>query len=480
MDPVRAARGSDDRQPRVVDRARFDDLLRREGARALRFGSAFTVTVCRVQRPPGAGADGEADGGQVLAAALDQQLREVDYGAALGNGHFAAVMVGANAERARIPVARLRTHLAAAGWELTCGMASVPHHTLDGQRALALARSRMTVDGSCPERVPVAIEGDAPDPGARLLLVDDDARNLKLLRAMLTLEGHEVSTASDGHEALEVLRTTSVELVLLDVMMPGMDGYEVCRRIKRTEETRLLPVVMLTALDDLEAKVRGVEAGADEFMTKPPNRVELLTRIRALVNAGRANSRLIGVENMLVALAAAVESKDPYTQGHSQRVSGLCVALARRAGLDATAREAARLGGILHDVGKIAVPRQVLNHPGRLDEEGWAHIRTHPAEGHLICLSLERSLGPALDAILHHHERLDGSGYPGGLAGDEIGVLARITAVADVFDALVSDRAYRRAMPHSRALQVLDGEAQAGRLDRGLVEELAILVARGI
>jgi putative two-component system response regulator len=264
--------------------------------------------------------------------------------------------------------------------------------------------------------------------------------------------------------------------MLLDIMMPGLDGYEVCKRIKARDSTRFVPIILITALDDLQAKVRGIEAGADDFLTKPANREELLARTRALVRVRELNRNLVSVENALFSLASAVEAKDNYTLGHTQRVANLAVALGKRLKLSEKEVFSLRLGGILHDVGKIGISEEILNKPGKLEDQEWEVMKNHPEIGYRICLPLKSTLGLALDVVRHHHEKLDGSSYPDGLKGDEVSLAARIMCVVDIYDALVTERPYRKAMPKKQALEILLEEVAAGKLDRRVVAELDDLV----
>ena len=229
-------------------------------------------------------------------------------------------------------------------------------------------------------------------------------------------------------------------------------------------------------MDDVQAKVRGIEAGADDFLTKPANREELLARTRALIRVRELNKNLVSVENALFSLASAVEAKDNYTLGHTQRVSNLAVALGKRLRLGEKQIFSLRLGGILHDVGKIGIAEEILNKPGKLDEHEWEIMKSHPEIGYRICLPLKSTLGIALDVVRHHHEKLDGSSYPDGLQGDQISLAARIMCVVDIYDALVTERPYRAAMPKQKAIDILEEEVKLGKLDGTVVNELKDLV----
>lgn len=318
------------------------------------------------------------------------------------------------------------------------------------------------------------------EESSKILIVDDNPRNVKLLKTILSPLNHEILKAYSGEEALSLIKKVDMDLILLDVMMPNMDGYEVCRRLKQREATRLIPIVMLTALDDTQARVKGIKAGADDFITKPPNRVELMARINSLLKVNQLNKKLTSIETVLISIANAVEAKDVYTQGHTQRVADMAVALGKKMDLSTMETDALHLGGILHDVGKIGVPREILNKPGPLDPDEWEIIKRHPDATYRICLPLKKTLGPALDAIRHHHEKLDGSGYPDGVKGDDISVLARIIAVVDIFDALDTDRPYRKGMPREKTIKILRQEAIEGKLDSSIVEHLIGLLYRFI
>jgi putative two-component system response regulator len=255
-----------------------------------------------------------------------------------------------------------------------------------------------------------------------------------------------------------------------------MDGYEVCRRLKQDNATRLIPIVLLTALNDEESKVKGIEAGADDFISKPFSKIELFSRVKSLIRVKRLNSSLTSIENVLFSMANMVEAKDSYTQGHIERVAHLAVALGRKMGLAGKELEALKLGGILHDLGKLGIPCDILNKPGSLTSEEWEIMKKHPKIGHTISLPLRSNLGQALDIIRGHHEKMDGSGYPDGKKGDEICMGSRIMAVVDIYDALITDRPYRRALQEKQALEVLLSEAEQGKLDKKIVEGLIKLL----
>ena len=233
---------------------------------------------------------------------------------------------------------------------------------------------------------------------------------------------------------------------------------------------------MVTALNDTESRVKGIDVGADDFITKPPIKVELLARIKSLVKVKTLNSKLISIEKVLFSLARTVEVKDNYTEGHSWRVANTAMRIWKKMNLPISSLEAIRIGGVLHDIGKIGISGSILNKPGPLSDEEYEILKTHPDQGHRICLPLKHNLGAALDIIRHHHEKLDGSGYPDGLEGDDISLEARVMTVSDIYDALISDRAYRPKLTKEDALSTLWESTEQGRLDRNMVACLTEIV----
>jgi len=287
-----------------------------------------------------------------------------------------------------------------------------------------------------------------------VLVVDDGAANRQLVEAYLAGLDCDVRLAEDGPTALARLEAEPPDLVLLDVQMPGMDGYEVCRRIKSTTRGKLIPVVMITALNQTDDRVRALESGADDFMAKPVEQVELVARVRSALRLKALYNTLDSAEHVIFALAAAVEAKDASTEKHTQRVAESARQVGRRLGLNELMLDALYRGGLVHDIGKIGVPDAILLKPGPLNPEEEARIRSHVLIGENIVRPL-RTAANLLPIIRHHHERFDGGGYPDRLAGKEIPHLARIVAVCDALDALVNDRPYRARRPMEEALAVL-------------------------
>ncbi len=293
---------------------------------------------------------------------------------------------------------------------------------------------------------------------AVVLVVDDGPANRQLVQAYLAGLDCEVRLAGDGASALAAIAAEPPDLVLLDVQMPGMDGYEVCRRIKAGARGKLLPVVMITALNQTDDRVRALESGADDFMAKPVERVELVARVRSALRLRAVYNTLDSAEQVIFSLAAAVEAKDAYTEKHTQRVGESARHLGLRLGLPEGALDSLYRGGIIHDIGKIGVPDAVLLKPGSLNADELVLMRAHPEIGENIVRPL-RSGSDLLPIVRHHHEAWDGRGYPDGLRGTAIPLLARIVSVCDAFDALTNDRPYRSKMSEREALAVLTGGA---------------------
>src|SRR5258706_15893623 len=297
-----------------------------------------------------------------------------------------------------------------------------------------------------------------------VLVADDQAANRELLEELLTAQGFKVITVPDGAAAVDELSRTQADLVLLDVMMPRLNGFEACEKIKNDPETYFIPVIMITALSDKQDRIKGIKVGADDFLTRPVDRTELLARVRSLLRLKHRTDELERAESVLFSLARSIEGKDPYTHGHCERLADYSACLGQHIGLSEEQTIALRRSGVVHDVGKIAVPDAILLKPGGLTEEEWKLIREHPLVGERICAPL-KSFRLVLPIIRHHHEKLDGSGYPDGLRGEAIPVTARIMTTVDIYDALSTDRPYRKALPMAEALGVMREEVSRGWWD---------------
>jgi len=308
-----------------------------------------------------------------------------------------------------------------------------------------------------------------------LLIADDIEANRELLTEILSTDRYRIVQAEDGEQAMQLLEEGEIDLALLDVMMPGRSGFAVCRALKSNPDTRLIPVVMLTSLSASEDRVQGIESGADDFLNKPVNKEELLARVRSLLKLKQFTDELEHAENVLFALALSIEAKDPYTDGHCDRLSESSEALAKRLSLSEEELIALRRGGIIHDIGKVAVPDQILLKPGPLTPEERKVMQRHTIVGAGICSPL-KSFRSVVPIIRHHHEKIDGSGYPDGLKGDAVPLTARILQTVDIYDALTTDRPYRKAMAPDRALALMREEVKRGWWDGALVDELEAMV----
>jgi putative two-component system response regulator len=305
----------------------------------------------------------------------------------------------------------------------------------------------------------------------RILVVDDEASNRRLLRQILTPLGYEVVEAADGVAALAQVARSIPDLILLDVMMPQRDGYDVCRELKTNPRTRLVPVVMLTGLDHRTDKIKAANLGADEFLTKPFDVAELTARVKSLVALKHFTDEMENASQVLESVAMVVEGRDRYTGTHCKRLAEYATQVGRMLGLGEEDLKILRLGGVLHDLGKIAISDSILNKPGGLSSEEWTEMRRHPVVGAELCRSM-RTLDKVLPLIRHHHEKLDGSGYPDRLSGKDIPVLVRIISVADVYDALATKRSYKDSLSRGKCFEILRDEADKGWWDREIVETL--------
>lgn len=312
----------------------------------------------------------------------------------------------------------------------------------------------------------------------RILIVDDESAARIALATLLRREGFEVRDASDGAAALAECASFRPGLILLDILMPGVDGFEVCRRIKATPETRLTPVVLITGLSATEDRIKGINAGADDFLSKPIDFNELLARTRSLLRLKQFTDELENAEGVLDSLAQSIEARDPYTSGHCERLAEMSARLGEKLGLAEEDIKALRRAGIVHDIGKVVVPDAILLKPGPLSDGEIEVMRKHPVVGERICAPL-RTFQRVLPIIRHHHERHDGSGYPDGLRGSEIPLTAAILQLADVYDALTTDRPYRQASASEVALQIMDDEANLGWWNRELFDTFRAMIGNG-
>jgi len=293
--------------------------------------------------------------------------------------------------------------------------------------------------------------------------------------ALLGVEGYEVIEAESGPVALERVVEGKPDLILLDVMMPGMDGFEVCHQLKQDEQTRLTPVIFITALNDRRSRIMGIEAGGDDFLSKPFDRLELSARVKSLVRQKRLNEDLDHAEKVLFSIAQTIESRDPNTGDHCDRLVALGKELGEFLNLPRNQIRDLMWGGYLHDIGKVGIPDAVLLKTDKLTPEEWEIMKQHVLIGEKICKPL-RTMRGVVPIIRHHHERWDGSGYPDGLVGEQIPYIAQVFQIIDIYDALTSERPYKKALSSEDALKVLEEEMERGWRNPQLLEQFADFV----
>ncbi|AFY53129.1 response regulator containing a CheY-like receiver domain and an HD-GYP domain [Rivularia sp. PCC 7116] len=315
-------------------------------------------------------------------------------------------------------------------------------------------------------------ENDVP----KVLVVDDHAASRMTAVALLGMEGYEVIEAESGSVAVHLVSEKQPDLILLDVMMPEMDGFEVCQLLKQDEQTRLIPVIFITALNDRRSRIRGIEVGADDFLSKPFDRVELAARVKSLVRQKRLNEDLDHAEKALFSIARAIESRDPNTGDHCERLVNLGKAFGEYLGLSRNQVRDLMWGGYLHDIGKVGISDSVLLKKGKLTPAEWEEMRQHVLIGEQICQPL-RSMRGVIPIIRSHHERWDGSGYPDGLKENEIPLLAQVFQMIDIYDALTSERPYKKAFTPTEALSIMMEETDKGWRDKKLMQQFTEFIS---
>ncbi len=306
----------------------------------------------------------------------------------------------------------------------------------------------------------------------KILVVDDHPASRMTAVALLSVEGYNVVEVDSGPSALECVIEVNPDLILLDVMMPGMDGFEVCRRLKQDEQTRLIPIIFITALNDRRSRIKGIEAGGDDFLSKPFDHLELAARVQSLVRQKRLNEDLDHAEQVLFSIARAVESRDPNTGDHCERLVTWGQALGEHLNLSRGEIRDLMWGGYLHDIGKVGIPDAVLLKKGQFTAEERAIMNQHVLIGEKICKPL-RTMRGVLPIIRYHHERWDGSGYPDGLIEDEIPYLAQVFQIIDIYDALTSERPYKKAFTPEESLKIIAEETAKGWRNPKLVKQFS-------
>ncbi len=308
-----------------------------------------------------------------------------------------------------------------------------------------------------------------------ILIVDDEPETLLTIEDILQESNYKILKAYNGKRALQIIQEQEPDLILLDAMMPEMSGFDVARNVKSEIKTRLTPIIMITALEKVSDRLKGFEAGVDDFITKPVNVFELRARIHNLLELRDYVKELENAEHVIFSLARAVEAKDRYTEDHCGRMAQIAQALGKHMGLNGEDLKILHRGAYLHDIGKIGIEDAILLKPGPLTDEEYDIVKRHPIEGEAICKPL-KSLKPVLPVIRYHHERFNGSGYPEGLVGEEIPIHARIVGVTDCFDALTSKRPYRDALSEHEAMNLIKQETERGLWDPHIVDMLTQMI----
>lgn len=312
-----------------------------------------------------------------------------------------------------------------------------------------------------------------------LLIIDELDLNRRLLKAMLKSSAYRILEAKRPSEGFAIMEREKVDLVVVDQMMPEMSGTDFCQLLKNDRRTQLIPVLVTTSIQGVDNEVAGFESGADEFLIKPLRPALVRTRIRSMLRNKALTDSLEEAETILFALAQSVEHRDRYTGLHCERLASYGIVLAQALGLSRREQLALYRGGFLHDIGKIAIPDAILFKRGLLTENEWQVMRLHTIRGEEICRPM-KTLAPVLPIIRSHHERWDGSGYPDGLRGEEIPLLARILQVADIYDALTTARPYKPAFSHHHAIEMMLEEARRGWRDPELVPLFAEVAGRSV
>ncbi len=314
---------------------------------------------------------------------------------------------------------------------------------------------------------------------SHILIIDNEAINRRLLKAILKSPSYRILECRKASEAVELLESERIDVIVLDLMLPEVSGPDLCRWLKNNRKTQLIPVLMLTSVQGVESEIAGISSGADEFLLKPLHPAVVRTRIQAMLRNKALTDSLDEAESILFALAQAVEHRDRYTGTHCERLASYSVRLGKELQLPPEDLTALHRGGFLHDIGKVSTPDAILFKPGSLSLDEWDVMRTHTTQGEEICKPM-RSLAPVLPIIRSHHERMDGSGYPDGLRGEEIPLLARILQTVDIYDALTTARSYKPAFTREDALGVMAQEADRGWRDPMLVDLFGRVMRGGL
>jgi len=317
-----------------------------------------------------------------------------------------------------------------------------------------------------------------PEVATRVLVVDDDPGVLSMFERLLAREGYGVAVATDFDSTQHAIEHEAPDVMLLDIMLPGVDGFSICRRLKENAATRLIPIILVTGLGDRESRIEGRRAGADDFLTKPVDPQELIARVGSAAKLKRYTDDLDSAASIVMTLAVMIEARDGMTEGHCHRMANYATAIGRALGLGAADLQALHRGGFLHDIGMLAIPPSVLLKTGPLEPEEFERVKSHTVVGDDLCRNL-RSLQAVRPIVRHHHERRDGSGYPDRLHGNEIPLLAQIISVVDTYDAVTHNRPYQPTQSPPEAIRLLRREATEGLREPAIVESFARIITAG-
>lgn len=308
------------------------------------------------------------------------------------------------------------------------------------------------------------------------LLICDDLKVIRtVIKRMFKDTGYQITEASNGREVLELLETQEFDVLLLDIVMPDLDGLEVCKHIRSDPRLLLLPIILITSLNQPGDIAVGMDLGATDYVTKPFNKVELRARVEAALERKHLTDHLDDVQSVLFTLARMVEARDRTTGDHCDRLAHMGVVFGKELQLDRSQLDGLRRGGVLHDIGKLGIPDKILLKKGKLDTDEWLAMKQHTIIGAELCSPL-RTMREAHDIVKYHHERQDGSGYPYGLQGDKIPLLARIFQIVDIYDALASERPYKMAYSVANVIEIMEGETAAGWWDPDLMQVFLSIV----
>jgi len=294
-----------------------------------------------------------------------------------------------------------------------------------------------------------------------ILIVDDTPKNIQLLAQILKNENYDIGFASDGQKALDAMRLHEYDLILLDVMMPVMDGYTACIEMKKDKKLKDTPVIFITAMTDTESIVKGFEVGGVDYVGKPFNSVELLARVKSHLELKSLKDKEIEAtqKEVIFTMGAIGETRSKETGNHVTRVAEYSKLLALLYGMDEDEAELLKMASPMHDIGKVGIPDSILNKPGKLDADEWKVMMTHAELGYEMLKHSQRPILKAAAIVaVEHHEKYNGSGYPNSKSGEDIHIYGRLTAIADVFDALGSDRCYKKAWELERILELFKEE----------------------